>query len=178
MFTSGSVARQSGQLREPSDPGRWAPSTESSLFKAYTNSTNADATPRNLSTKPGITVRLEMHHLGEYVRWGARYATPMRGPGSEMESACSSRVAGVAMIASHFQQPRVAICPINRSDECPHDRTSPLTNGDHPARQFVSGRLRRPRKWFRPVPKWFRRAQPTGRGANCGSSHRVSRLFD
>jgi hypothetical protein len=162
MFTSGSVARQSGQLREPSDPGRWAPSTESSLFKAYTNSTNADATPRNLSTKPGITVRLEMHHLGEYVRWGARYATPMRGPGSEMESACSSRVAGVAMIASHFQQPRVAICPINRSDECPHDRTSPLTNGDDPTRHLFPADCVAGENGFVRCPSGF--VEPSRRG--------------
>jgi hypothetical protein len=37
-----------------------------------------------------------------------------------------SHVAGVAMIAPHFQQPRVAICPVDRGDECPHDRTLPF----------------------------------------------------
>ena len=30
------------------------------------------------------------------------------------------------MILTHFHQPCVAICPVNRSDECPHDRTLPF----------------------------------------------------
>ena len=30
------------------------------------------------------------------------------------------------MVPSHFQQPCVAICPVNRSDEYPHDRTLPF----------------------------------------------------
>jgi hypothetical protein len=37
-----------------------------------------------------------------------------------------SCVAGVVVIPSHFQQAGVAICPVNRTDECPHNRTLPF----------------------------------------------------
>jgi hypothetical protein len=49
---------------------------------------------------------------------GAACASPFRP--------AVSSVAGVAVIAPHFQQAGVAICPVNRTNECPHDRTLPF----------------------------------------------------
>jgi len=52
----------------------------------------------------------------------------------------------VVVIPSHFQQAFIAICPIHRTDNCPHDRTLPFDQRGHAAWQFVSGWLRLPPK--------------------------------
>jgi hypothetical protein len=75
-----------------------------------------------------------------------------------------SNVAAVAVVASHFQQPCVAICPINRSDKSPHDRTLPF---DQRRPQCVTIRFGLTaslgQNGFRLVPKWL---HPGRRGAN------------
>jgi hypothetical protein len=38
------------------------------------------------------------------------------------------------MMPSHFQQAGGAVCPINRTDECPHDQTPLLIYGRNPIR--------------------------------------------
>ena len=42
------------------------------------------------------------------------------------EQVLGSRVTRVVVIPSHLQQAGVAISPINRTDDCPHDRTLPF----------------------------------------------------
>jgi len=56
---------------------------------------------------------------------------PSRRPSLAYRRSC---MVGLVVIPSHFQQAGVAVCPINRTDECPHDQTPLLIYGRNPIR--------------------------------------------